>query len=153
MFRAGISEEALFSILCIKGLSPEILLFKRKGTVSRDFSLRDGILPTTLFVLFCLSCSACPLLPTLFCLSCSACPVLACPVLACPVLAVPSWCPVLVSCSSYPVLAVLFRLPCFGCPVPNVLFRLSSSGCPVPVVLFWLFFLAVLSWMSCPGRI
>ncbi len=43
------------SIPSIKGLSPEILLFKRKGTVSRDFSLRDsshefslrdGILPT-----------------------------------------------------------------------------------------------------------
>jgi hypothetical protein len=46
MFRAGISEETLLSIPCIKGLSPEILLFKRKGTVSRDFSLRDGILPT-----------------------------------------------------------------------------------------------------------
>ncbi len=48
MFRAGISEETLLSISCIKGLSPEILLFKRKGTVSRDFSLRDGILPTKL---------------------------------------------------------------------------------------------------------
>jgi hypothetical protein len=46
MFRAEISEEALLSISCIKGLSPEILLFKKKGTVSRDFSLRDGILPT-----------------------------------------------------------------------------------------------------------
>jgi hypothetical protein len=46
MFRTGISEESLLSIPCIKGLSPEILLFKRKGTVSRDFSLRDGILPT-----------------------------------------------------------------------------------------------------------
>jgi hypothetical protein len=30
MFRAGISEETLLSIPCIKGLSPEILLFKRK---------------------------------------------------------------------------------------------------------------------------
>ncbi len=46
MFRAGISKETLLSISCIKGLSPEILLFKRKGTVSRDFSLCDGILPT-----------------------------------------------------------------------------------------------------------
>ncbi len=48
MFRAGISEETLLSIPYIKGLSPEILLFKRKGTVSRDFSFRDGILPTPL---------------------------------------------------------------------------------------------------------
>ncbi len=46
MFKAEISEETLLSIPRIKGLSPEILLFKRKGTVSRDFSLRDGILPT-----------------------------------------------------------------------------------------------------------
>ncbi len=46
MFRAEISEETLLSISCIKGLSPEILLFEKKGTVSRDFSLRDGILPT-----------------------------------------------------------------------------------------------------------
>jgi hypothetical protein len=46
MFRAEISEETLLSIPSIKGLIPEILLFKRKGAVSRDFSLRDGILPT-----------------------------------------------------------------------------------------------------------
>ncbi len=46
MFRAGISEETLLNIPCIKGLTPEILLLKRKGTVSRDFSLCDGILPT-----------------------------------------------------------------------------------------------------------
>jgi hypothetical protein len=46
MFRAEISEETLLSIPSIKGLIPEILLFRRKGAVSRDFSLRDGILPT-----------------------------------------------------------------------------------------------------------
>ncbi len=46
MFRAEISEETLLSISCIKGLSPEILLIEMKGAVSRDFSLRDGILPT-----------------------------------------------------------------------------------------------------------
>ncbi len=46
MFKAEISEKTLLSIPCIKGLCPEILLFKREGTVSRDFSLRDGILPT-----------------------------------------------------------------------------------------------------------
>ncbi len=34
----------------IKGLSPEILIFEEKGTMSRVFSLRDGILPTKMFV-------------------------------------------------------------------------------------------------------
>jgi hypothetical protein len=38
--------------------------------------------------LFCLSCSASPVLPVLFCQSCSACPVLPVNVSVCPVLIV-----------------------------------------------------------------
>ncbi len=91
---------------------------------------------------FCLSCSACPVLPVLIWLPCSASPVLpvqfclfCLPVLFClshsafPVL------PVLYAC---PVLPILFCLSRFVYSVLVYIRILSCSACPILPVLFCL---------------
>ncbi len=74
-------------------------------------------------MLFCLCCSACPVLTVLFCLSRSGrgvCLSLL-PVMLC------------LSCSECPILSVLFWISCFVCPFLGILF------CnPVLSVLSWL---------------
>jgi hypothetical protein len=108
---------------------------------------------SVLFVLFYMSCSACPVLDVLFLIvpfwmSCSACSVMPVPLClsccACPFCLSRSACPVLPVVSASLALHVLFCHSRFGChvlpvlcwsPALDIMFCLSCSGFPVQAFL------------------